>query len=426
MDKETLLKNIKEEIKKIKEKKDGTKSYELTTIGLQHYSFFDELEKNDKIILKNEFNLDKSGEDQYLKAGIYAGIKIHELSEKSNEESHNDGEFEKNYSQIIFYGVPGCGKSNTIHEITKDIPTEQITRVVFHPDYCNADFVGQIFPNVKNGNVDYVFKPGPFSKILWQAYHNPTKKFYLIIEEINRGNAAAIFGEIFQLLDRIETKNDINDIKYDIGWSKYFIANDDINLYLRSDEEGKITVPTIYFNQIELNSKSKIRLPPNLSILATMNTSDQNVFPLDNAFQRRWKMKLVSNFLSENSKQYILNIHCTGKNNKSIPWGKFREGMNNYISTQKMSLSSMEDCQLGSYFIHASENNEISAEDFAYKVLKYLWDDVFRMDRESVFKKQGSFETAIMSEIKEQNFELSKIFTDKVCSKIDYENNAME
>ena len=86
----------------------------------------------------------------------------------------------------------------------------------------------------------------------------------------------------------------------------------------------------------------------------------------------------------------------------------------------------MEDCQLGSYFIHASENNEISAEDFAYKVLKYLWDDVFRMDRESVFKKQGSFETAIMSEIKEQNFELSKIFTDKVCSKIDYENNAME
>ena len=135
-------------------------------------------------------------------------------------------------------------------------------------------------PKSNSGDVEYAFKPGPFSRILWNAYHNPSKKYYLIIEEINRGNAAAIFGEVFQLLDRIETSEEASE-GYSIGWSKYSIENENINAFLRSNEDGKETAQSVAFaNQIEFNSSSKIRLPPNLAIYATMNTSDQNVFTL--------------------------------------------------------------------------------------------------------------------------------------------------
>lgn len=109
-----------------------------------------------------------------------------------------------NPTQIIYYGVPGCGKSHQIREDLKEkgIPAERTMRVVFHPDYCNADFVGQILPETKDGTVRYNFKAGPFAKILREAYKNPKLEYALIIEEINRGNAAAIFGDLFQLLDR--------------------------------------------------------------------------------------------------------------------------------------------------------------------------------------------------------------------------------
>ena len=111
-------------------------------------------------------------------------------------------------------------------------------RCVFHPEYCNADFVGQIYPYVKPNNegVEYRFKPGPFAEIVRRAYRNPAEPFFLIIEEINRGNAAAIFGEMFQLLDRIRPEDGSEELSgniYNPGWSSYGVTNIDVNAYIR-------------------------------------------------------------------------------------------------------------------------------------------------------------------------------------------------
>lgn len=129
---------------------------------------------------------------------------------------------------VLLYGVPGSGKSWTIeHEYRK--PGSEVVRLVFHPDYTYSDFIGQILPSVsENGQVSYKFTPGPLTNILRDSYNNPDKEYLLIIEEINRGNAPAIFGEVFQLLDRkVEIKDD-NDDGYPIGTSEYGIINTDI------------------------------------------------------------------------------------------------------------------------------------------------------------------------------------------------------
>ena len=265
-------------------------------------------------------------------------------------------------TQIIYYGVPGSGKSHKIDEQTKNIPDEQKIRVVFHPEYTNADFVGQILPVVDGDAVKYTFKPGAFTRILVAALKNPEKPYYLIIEEINRGNAAAIFGEIFQLLDRGSD-----------GWSSYCIMNDDINYEIRK------TVP-----ELNWTANTGIRLPPNLSLFATMNTSDQNVFTLDNAFQRRWEMELVQNQCSDSSQ---MNAKIT-VNNQSITWKGFQTQINSIIGekSNEGGLSSMEDKRLGCWFIKA-ENGVIDEKKFANKVLKYLWDDAFKFYHAEIFKE---------------------------------------
>lgn len=183
---------------------------------------------------------------------------------------------------VLLYGVPGSGKSWTIeHEYCK--PGSIVERLVFHPDYTYSDFIGQILPAVaEDGQVSYKFTPGPFTNILREAYNNPGKEYILIIEEINRGNAPAIFGEVFQLLDRKVEIRDIDDDGYPIGTSEYGITN----MNIAEEMYGKD------------RKTEKVRIPSNLSIIGTMNTSDQNVFTLDTAFQRRWDM-LLSRKLNE-------------------------------------------------------------------------------------------------------------------------------
>ena len=269
--------------------------------------------------------------------------------------------FTPNFTQTIYYGVPGSGKSHKIDEQTKNIPDEQKIRVVFHPEYTNADFVGQILPVVDGDAVKYTFKPGSFTRILVAALKNPEKPYYLIIEEINRGNAAAIFGEIFQLLDRSSD-----------GWSSYCIMNDDINYEIRK------TVP-----ELNWTANTGIRLPPNLSLFATMNTSDQNVFTLDNAFQRRWEMELVQNQCNDSSQ---MDAKIT-VNNQSITWKNFQTQINSIIGekSNEGGLSSMEDKRLGCWFIKA-EDGVIDEKKFANKVLKYLWDDAFKFYHQEIFE----------------------------------------
>ena len=250
-------------------------------------------------------------------------------------------------------------------------------RLVFHPDYMYSDFVGQILPVVKkddagNEKVRYEFKPGPFTKILKKAYEDPKKSYYLVIEEINRGNAPAIFGEIFQLLDRMDEDKE----GYKKGTSEYGITNENIAL------------------EVYGNADTKVRIPANLSILGTMNTSDQNVFTLDTAFQRRWIMRMIKNTFT--------NHRYAGNNilDTTVSWKQFCEAVNEEI-LRRNNVTSSEDKRLGAYFVsaddlvyvetgdNASAKQIIDAEHknarFAEKVIKYLWDDAFKFSHPDTF-----------------------------------------
>ena len=310
-------------------------------------------------------------------------------------------------TQIIYYGVPGCGKSHTITTMLKDEkvkdPTfseeNQVVRTTFHPEYTSADFIGQILPEVHEDSqgksvVEYKFKPGPFAKILKQALHNPSRPFYLVIEEINRGNAAAIFGDVFQLLDRLKNGDtskepvgtDGFENHYGKGWSEYFVMNADVNAYIRdANSDDELDTKSIDVSGIHFSSSTGLRLPPNLSIYATMNTSDQNVFTLDNAFQRRWDMELVSNTCKWNDEDHKKQAQSK-VGDTEICWETFRKAINSEISDG--DFFNADDKQLGLFFIEA-EGDKIDGKMFANKVLKYLWADVFKRDTGKIFKSEN-------------------------------------
>lgn len=267
---------------------------------------------------------------------------------------------------VLFYGVPGCGKSYSVEQrYESQVTNNQCkVRVVFHPDYTYSDFVGQVMPvleKVTKGDgteeekLQYKFVPGPFTRILEVAYANHQEKCLLIIEELNRGNAPAIFGEIFQLLDR-----------NDDGSSKYAIYNSDIA------------------NEVHKDKLCPIKLPPNLTIVATMNTSDQNVFTMDTAFQRRWQMKHIPNRFTGKSLDEK-NITHVAKHlpNSAISWGVFAQTVNKKMHTANLGFGGTDDKSLGVYF--ATDNDLDDAERFAEKVLKYLWDDAFKLGRQALF-----------------------------------------
>ena len=310
----------------------------------------------------------------------------------------NIKEFCNNHDQTIYYGVPGSGKSHRIDEITKNLSEKQKIRVVFHPEYTNADFVGQILPCLTSDGIEYRFKAGPFSRILKKAYQNPDKPHYLIIEEINRGNAAAIFGDLFQLLDRDSE-----------GWSSYEIENLDINSFIRSKDstysDAKIE-SSVNVGGYTWTENTGIRLPPNLSILATMNTSDQNVFTLDNAFQRRWDMELVPN-TCDDKKQMNAKIKVL---EQAITWENFQSEINKIIAEKgnESGFSSMEDKRLGCWFIK-NQDGVIDTDKFANKVLKYLWDDAFKFNRYEIFIDEvKNFEKLKNLFIGDKGFEIFK------------------
>lgn len=310
-----------------------------------------------------------------------------------------------NGSNILLYGVPGSGKSWTIvHEYCKK--GSIVERLVFHPDFTYSDFIGQILPAVdEEGQVSYEFTPGPFTNILKEAYWHPKQEYILIIEEINRGNAPAIFGEVFQLLDRKAEDTDIleEDGDYPIGTSEYGITNANI-------------AQIIY-----QNPSTKVRIPSNLSIIGTMNTSDQNVFTLDTAFQRRWDMRLIeNNFDNVDPKLADAPILDT-----TVSWKNFCTEINRIVVGNNARMTSSEDKRLGAYFVHLRDllyddkmgdlssgeydglrkkegNGTITETEktrlaeirdamrqnrkFPEKVIKYLWDDAFKFNREVVFE----------------------------------------
>lgn len=294
--------------------------------------------------------------------------------------------------QQIYYGAPGTGKSKTIKDLTFG---ESVIRTTFHPDSDYASFVGTYKPIteevdlrdcygkkvidddtkevVKEERIAYKFIPQAFLEAYVKAWKKlgSSKKQYLIIEEINRGNCAQIFGDLFQLLDRNE-----------YVFSDYpIVADKDMQKYLEKEFEGWEITNKDEFNQLygEANMVSLIMkgerlvLPSNLYIWATMNTSDQSLFPIDSAFKRRWDWKYVS--ISEGRDKATnapLNWYInTG--DKQYKWWSFISKVNELIG----SLTNSEDKKLG-YFFCKAKDGEIDADLFVSKVIFYLWNDVFK------------------------------------------------
>lgn len=258
----------------------------------------------------------------------------------------------------IFYGVPGSGKSYKIKSLIGE-NVDQITRIVFHSEFSYGDFVGQILPQTKNDRITYEFTPGPFSRTLKAAIENPSHNHYLVIEEINRANAPGVFGDIFQLLDRNEN-----------GVSEYTIENEQISRYLFEDPA------------------KEVYLPSNFYLLATMNTSDQNVFTLDTAFQRRWAQHLIPNDVKDSAYGDVEILDT------EVTWSTFVQTVNHFMVSGISGSHISEDKQLGAYFISKdalkwrgpeTPNAAFANSRFAESVIKYLWEDAFKYDRSLVF-----------------------------------------
>ena len=254
---------------------------------------------------------------------------------------------EKAYEQKIFFGTPGSGKSWTIKE-TYEKDETKVVRTTFHPDTDYAQFVGCYKPKTyeEDGKkkISYEFTPQAFTEAYVKAWSDLEHPYYLIIEEINRGNCAQIFGDLFQLLDRNKE-----------GYSEYPIkADNDLKDYLMDhlpeDSEGI--------------KDGKLCLPPNLSIIASMNTSDQSLFPMDSAFKRRWAWEYVPiDYNNVESAKFEITI-----GGESYNWHEFLKKVNEKIK----KVTSSEDKQMGNFFIKGS----IDEKEFCDKVMFYLWSEV--------------------------------------------------
>ena len=267
---------------------------------------------------------------------------------------------ENGYNKI-YYGAPGTGKSHTIDKDLKGVSYENKFRVTFHPEYTYNDFIGQLIPKIKKDSSDgdeitYEFNKGPFTLAIERAYENPSKMIYLIIEEMSRGNCAAIFGDIFQLLDREPN-----------GESTYFINNEIITK----------DIPTISNNQL--------KIPSNLTILGTVNTSDQNVYVMDTAFKRRFEWKYIPiNPIKDEKGNYMNNADIElrrGEEIKKYKWVDFYMALNKFIASNEF-LGLGEDKQIGQFFIKFDFEDEKDKQKIENKLLHYLWFDI----QESSFK----------------------------------------
>ena len=282
---------------------------------------------------------------------------------------------------VLLYGVPGCGKSHTVKTeyCNDDLFME---RVVFHPDYTYSDFVGQILPKVNPETklIEYRFTEGPFTRVLRKANADSHHMYYLVIEEINRGNAPAIFGDVFQLLDRKST-----------GESTYGITNLDIARTVLGRDDVKVVIPS------------------NLTIIATMNTADQSIFTLDTAFKRRWRMRMIKNDVLNSD---LADIHILGE---KVTWGAFASKINEMILAESTNTINNEDKRLGAYFV-CKEDLELIDDAynpaFAEKVLMYLWNDVFKYNREAVFTQEYAALDELIEAFETEKFSVFSIAFD--------------
>ncbi|WP_040957337.1 restriction endonuclease LlaI [Planktothrix agardhii] len=357
--------------------------------------------------------------------------------------------------QKILFGCPGTGKSYKIREIAEEhlnIIFDSDTKIlkntvktVFHPEYTYGDFMGKLLPLTQGTNVIYKFYPGHFLKVLGMAYRGliegNNEHYLLVIDELNRGNAAAIFGTVFQLLDR-ESDH----------WSSYEVDVSEMELVgllnamgykpnvqtdgsIKIDENGTEDRFHIFCEKLERDLKSKsnnnglrvlellrqnkISITKNLSIIATINTSDESIYYLDSAFKRRWdwqyipidaneiefKIAIFEETLNRNNleKGAILSIPSGFDQDKNqeifeeLNWIKLINNINKIIKINSKIIRKIEDKQIGIWFIKPDEQGEISLEQVKYKLMFYLWDSVFGRDKKPL---EEIISKAVKEEIK--------------------------
>lgn len=284
------------------------------------------------------------------------------------------------YNQEIYYGAPGTGKSHKVKDtLLGGIPQSKVFRVTIHPEFTYSDFIGQLLPEQTPGGVNFKFHRGPFTEALVEAYADSSQEVFLILEELSRGNVAEIFGDVFQLLDR----------------NKFFESEYVVNNKAIAVELSQAT--------------DEIKLPSNLNIIGTVNMNDQNVFPMDTAFKRRFDWKYVSTMpqslpgtttVDTQLNNPLIPINYSGNGGDfEINWLSFYSALNKFITDKTDGLGKKEDKQLGQFFIKFSQQNVQNSnsdntanpsfiaddkivaqnsiiETLKNKLLLYLWQDV--------------------------------------------------
>lgn len=293
--------------------------------------------------------------------------------------------------QVIYYGCPGTGKSREVKKLTEGLNSEKtvtfddgttnIFRTTFHPDYDYTTFVGCYKPVKNAGTLDYKFVPQVFTNAYVAAKKHPETPIYLIIEEINRGNCAQIFGDLFQLLDR---KDGVSEFPID--------TEEELMKYLR-DEAG-------------IEDCKKLCLPANFNIYATMNTSDQSLFPMDSAFKRRWEMKYVKINYDIPDADFIFSV-----NGIDYHWVYYLPFFNDKIT----EASDSEDKQMGEFFIRKN----MTSEEFKNKVMFYLWNDVCK----DLYAGNNSPQSFFFRDLYGKPFKFTQLFNEPKADASEEEKN---
>ncbi len=310
--------------------------------------------------------------------------------------------------QKILFGSPGTGKSYRIddeiipYELEIDIEDtpKNVIKTVFHPEYTYGDFMGKLVPITRAGKVEYSYYAGHFLKALAQTYKNlyenkeatnQAKKVVLVIDEINRGNSAAIFGNIFQLLDRAKNgwssyQINISEMEFDKLISLIFGSEVDkrIGRMTKDETEGlteieqrkKATDELVENTDISFLKEQVIKIPPNLSILATMNTSDSSIYYMDSAFKRRWDWE----FIDIDGKPVKADGIAFDNRDK---WISFTKKLNSFIKSNHKSIRGIEDKQIGFWFI---TDEPIKKSAIQNKLMFFIWDNVFSRDKKPLIE----------------------------------------
>ena len=312
--------------------------------------------------------------------------------------------------QKIIFGSPGTGKSHMIKAetlpslgIDEEKNPENVIKSVFHPEYTYGDFMGKLLPITRAGQVEYNFYEGHFLKALAQAYKNiisfhqkaegleNPENVILVIDEINRGNSSAIFGSIFQLLDRDDNgwssyDTSINGVAFFrllelIGFNFSYDKNQEIDEYKLKgfDSAKKLDTfkPKLSYLNFDLVNNT-IKIPPNLHIVATMNTSDNSIYHMDTAFKRRWEWEFID--VNENHSKKIKEAGEGIAFEKPKEWESFIGKLNQFIKSNHSYIRGIEDKQIGKYFIK-TQDGKIDYAVVQSKLMFFIWDSVFNRDK---------------------------------------------